>query len=129
MYEDSGANNKKIFYYVFELTENKFEHLFEIMNSVGDVKVTATSTAKVVYEIPEPPKQDEALPEIENDLPKLKAENVISGNWELEAARSRKKWKTPTENLDNFFVKNAAENFYDNNKIWLNYNQRQIENR
>ena len=33
-----------------------------------------------------------------------------------------KKWKTPTENLDNVFVKNAAENFYDNNKVWLNYN-------
>ena len=55
-------------------------------------------------------------------MPQLKVENVISGNWEVENAKLNKKWKTPTENLDNIFVKNAAENFYDNNKVWLNYN-------
>ena len=121
LYEDSDADNKKIFYYVVELTENKFEHLFDIMNSVGDVKVTATSIAKVVYEIPAPPPQDEAPTEIQEDLPQLKAVNVISGNWEVEDAKKNGRWKSPTENLDNYFVQNALNN-YDKNKIWLNYN-------
>ena len=115
-------DGEKTYYYVVKLSGEKFEHLFDIMNNFGETELKATSIAKVIYEPPEPPPQDETPTEIQEDLPKLKVENVISGNWELEAARSRKKWQAPTENLDNFFVKNAVENFYDKDKIWLNYN-------
>jgi len=116
LYKD-GENN---LYYVVQLTEKNFEHLFDFMNSLHDTKISATSTVKLTYY--QPPPQDEAPAEVQEDLPQLKAINVISGNWELEAARSRNKWKAPTENLDNFFVNNAAENFYSKSKIWLNYN-------
>gem|GEM_PF-2380669 len=116
LYKDGESN----LYYVVQLTEKNFEHLFDFMNALHDTKISATSTVKLTYY--QPPPQDEAPTEVQEDLPRLKAENVISGNWELEAARSRGKWQTPTENLDNYFVKNAAENFYPKSKIWLNYN-------
>ena len=121
LYEDASSTDKTTYYYVVSLTENKFEHLFDIMNSVGDTKVTATSIAKVIYENPEPPPQDETPPEIDEDLPKLKAVNVISGNWEVEDAKLNGRWKPPTDNLENYFVQNALHS-YDSDKIWLNYN-------
>lgn len=113
LFKDGDDN----FYYVVELTDNNFKHLFNVVDKI--FKPNVISVAKLVYHAPPP--QDETPTEVEEELPKLKAENVVSGNWEVEDAKIKGNWKTPTENLDNYFVKNALHT-YDNDKVWLNYN-------
>ena len=86
------------------------------------MKPTAVAVVKILYD--KPPPQGPPPDDIDGASNRLAAVNVVSGNWELEAAKIAKKWKKPTENLDNYFIKNTL-NSYDENKIWINYNSRE----
>ena len=102
-------------YYEVQLSE-KVDHLFSILENFGEMTVSANAVTRLIYKNPPPDEFDE---EKRNTL---KAENVISGNWEVEDAKFNGKWKPPTANLDNYFVQNALHTYDNANKVWLNYN-------
>lgn len=110
-------------YYKVEIN-GKAGHLFQIFENMSENNIKVSAVSQLVYKT----SSDDAgageplPPEIEEELPKLSAKYVINGNWELEAARARGTWKAPTENLDNYYIKNARDNFYAKDKVWLNYN-------
>ena len=113
--------NYEPFYYVVEL-KGKANHLFTIMEKFGDMNTRAIAVARIFYDAPPP--QEKPPEEVDTASKKLAAINVVSGNWELEAAKSSNKWKEPKDNLDNYYVKNALNN-YDKDKIWINYNSKE----
>lgn len=112
-----SVSGKDLFYTV-SLEDNNVKHLFDIMNVTGEMKIKVDAVAKLAYQTPPP----ETKTEIAEDLPRLAVANVVSGNWELEAAKSRKTWTAPTANLDNYFVNLAITSTYPSNKVWLNFN-------
>ena len=117
--EDTQQDTTKVLvgdlYYEVQLSE-KVEHLFSFLENFGDMTVNANSVARMIYKNPPP---EEINDEKRNTL---KAENVISGNWEVEDAKFRGNWKPPTENTEHYFVQNASHNYDNETKIWLNYN-------
>ncbi|MBR5914689.1 MAG: Tad domain-containing protein [Selenomonadaceae bacterium] len=122
-------------YYEVELTE-KHQHLFDILNdpeySLGNTVITVNSVAELKYspppEDPTPPPQETAPEPISNNIPRLAAVSVVSGNWELEDGRISGKWKKANaekelaKNTDNLFIQMSVNSIYPVDKVWLNYN-------
>lgn len=118
-------------YYQVEL-DGKANHIFKILDNVTESDIKVFALTQLVYQTPPPPIIDD------DKRKRLSAEHVISGNWELEDAKSKKNWKNPNNNsnypaeyrqyLDNYFVRNAIENNYPAEKVWLNYNPRNSTN-
>ena len=123
----SLLQNDENLYYVVELEVNNFEHLFRIFNDWGKDKISVYAVAKLEapeeYPPPTEPPQPPPPEELEEELPKLKATSVISGNWEVEDAKLHNRWTKPTDEnlLKNYYIQNALH-MYDKNKVWLNYN-------
>lgn len=106
-------------FYTVSLENNNVKHLFDIMNVAGEMKIEVAAVAKLAYQTP-PPKVEDNEKETFAELAGI---NVVSGNWEVEAAKeNRKTWKAPTEHLDNYFVNLAINNNYSSEKIWINFN-------
>ena len=107
-------------YYVVQLDYNSFKHLFNILDNLGDNKISVSAIAKLNIIPPQTPIVEDDTEELQ----RLKAQNVISGNWEVEAAKlSGKRWKAATERLDNYYIQNSLHT-YDSDKTWINYNSK-----
>ena len=125
--EDEQKSFSGTLYYQVILN-GKANHLFKILDDVTENDIKVSAVTQLVYQTPPPPEIDDPKRK------KLMAENVVSGNWELEAAKGRGAWSDPTkrEKLvkeygkdffeNNYFIRNAIENNYPKEKIWLNYN-------
>ena len=130
-------DENKPLYYEVKLTE-KHQHLFDILNNyLDDTVIAANSVAELKYSPPpeeELPTQPTAPEPISNNISKLAAVSVISGNWELEDARTLnssgnyKAWKKANaqkeldKNPGNLFINMAVNSIYPVDKVWLNYN-------
>lgn len=113
-----SVSGKDLFYTV-SLEDNNVKHLFDIMNVTGEMKIKVDAVAKLAYQTP-PPKVEDNEKETFAELAGI---NVVSGNWEVEDAKEKRKtWKAPTEHLDNYFVNLAINNNYSSEKTWINFN-------
>lgn len=130
-WKDGGLNSQEFLYrdeydendlyYIVTLNYNNFKHLFSFFDDWGDNKISVQAVAKLTAEPAEAPEGDPVTEEIQEDLPKLAVENVVNGNWELEAAKERGKWKNPDNPTDNYYVYRTQFS-YSAGKEWHHYN-------